>query len=360
MFSRILLAPLFLNVLRLQRVGTPTPSKRKRMTEAKAEGEAGHSAAEMTKSLLDGLLGYSTGPHESLEDTLESLAGRLDATNTNTAAAAAGAQVKGGQGTAGRGKAVVEGALRDVGVITGIGAPSLPPLLFQQNLHEAAQLDLNLLQRLMPPPPSRDPKDVGEGLTTQDHILRAFPIVSAPPSGRRNLLTNLPMPAEGNPDPEFSEAPGSTVLLASALSELQQRLHVYEAASILVEQRSSSQAQTIEVLQKIIRGMVVQWRDLVTRMQNAVADHDGAIHRLSQKVSEAESRAAEAMSLAKKSTEEVVDLRESLVQLVRVVEGQEAARQRLEGAVLGGDGLARGRDAPSSQVINPPASDATK
>jgi len=168
------------------------------------------------------------------------------------------------------------------------------------------------------------------------------------------------MPTDCNPDPEYPEAPGSTVLLASALSELQQRLHVYEAASILVEQRSSSQAQTIEVLQKIIRGMVVQWRDLVTRMQNAVADHDGAIHRLSQKVSEAESRAAEAMSLAKKSTEEVVDLRESLVQLVRVVEGQEAARQRLEGAVLGGDGLARGRDAPSSQVINPPASDATK
>lgn len=333
------------------------------MAEAKAEGEAGHSAAEMTKSILDGLLGYATGPHESLEDTLENLAGRLDtATNTNAAAAAAaaGAQVKGGRGTAGRGKAVVEGALRDVGGMTG-GAPSLPPLLFQQNLHEAAQLDLNLLQRLMPPPPSRDPKDVGEGLTTQEHILRAFPIISAPPSGSRNVpLTNLPIPTECNPDPEYSDAPGSTVLLASALSELQQRLHVYEAASILVEQRSSSQAQTIEVLQKIIRGMVVQWKDLVTRMQNAVADHDGAIHRLTQKVSEAENRAAEAMSLAKKSTDEVVDLRESLVQLVRVVEGQEAARQRLEGAVLGGDGPARARDAPSSQPTNPPASDATE
>lgn len=308
----------------------------------------GPNTAEMTKTLLDGLLGYVTGPRDSLEDTMESLTGRLDGTTaTTTTPTGVAAAMKKGMG----------GARRDVGRTTGAFA-SLNPELFQfQNLQTAVGSDLHMLQHLMPPPPSREPRETAEGQSTEEQILRAFPIIAASQSGgRRGTVTNLPMPLpEFTTSPEFSE--GSTVVMASALADLQQRLHVYEAASILVEQRSSSQAQTIDVLQKIIRGMVAQWRDLVTRMQNAVADHDGAIHRLTQKVTEAEGRAAEAMSLAKKSSEEVVDLRESLVQLVRVVEGQEAARQRLEGAVLGGGA---DPEAPKNEPTNPVASDATE
>lgn len=136
---------------------------------------------------------------------------------------------------------------------------------------------------------------------------------------------------------ELPDASGPAMLLTTVLMDLQQRVGTCDARESVVEQQVAAQVQAVAAIRRLIRGIILQWRDLVVRMQGAVADHDAALKAAEARVQLAESRANAAEATARKAeseaalaVKEISSLRGSLVQLVRVVEGQETARRRLE------------------------------
>jgi hypothetical protein len=80
---------------------------------------------------------------------------------------------------------------------------------------------------------------------------------------------------------EISEKPQDTMLMAFLLIELQQRLGVVEGNAAMHGRNLTAMQQHATVLQRSMHGMARQWRDLVARMQKAVADHDRSIRNLS-------------------------------------------------------------------------------
>lgn len=187
----------------------------------------------------------------------------------------------------------------------------------------------------MPPPPPRGATGMPSTSEPQHANTAAGPSSSLSSGILASFEALLGM--GGAPD-------GPAVLLTGILMDLQKRLVTCDARESVIEQQVMVQFHAVAAIRRLIRGIILQWRDLVVRMQGAVSDHDAALKACEARLQLAESRANAAEAAARKAEseaalaiKEISSLRGSLVQLVRVVEGQETARRRLEDAMaLGG------------------------
>lgn len=127
------------------------------------------------------------------------------------------------------------------------------------------------------------------------------------------------------------------VLIATLLFELQQRVAGAEAGTRLQSHQVEMLGQTALATRRTIRAMVNEWRDLVVKMQGAVAEHTlglqqhrEAVWGLEQRVTRAETEAQNSKKETLALKKEVHALRETMVTMVKLAEGQEALRRKLE------------------------------
>ena len=155
----------------------------------------------------------------------------------------------------------------------------------------------------------------------------------------------------------FSDLPEPIVLIATLLWEVQQRVSDSEAATRAQSHQVEMLGQTAVATRRTIRSMVTEWRDLVVKMQGAVAEHTLGLqqHREAFKLMERRVAMAEAETQTwKKETlelrKEMQVLRETMVTMFKVAEGQEALRKQLENQLT--QILAAQRHMISNRVVN--------
>lgn len=115
----------------------------------------------------------------------------------------------------------------------------------------------------------------------------------------------------------------------SALLELQQRMVALETSTGMHNEQITVQNQIATTVRRTIRAMIVQWRDLVVRMQLAISDHDTSLRRHEEQL------AGVGDTLAGYSNNSVAARLDALEHRVKFLENENSSLRRQLHAVSG-------------------------